>query len=588
MRKQGAMHKRIARLCATSALLTAISLPAWSQQPAYKEFTETSVRELYFIVSFDKSNLRIVVPSAAGQEEVVVGRQTISTAGEAVTSAMMILFDDKGLVFNDSVYLYESISDIEITRNERETEIRFFTSERARSQTGSPRRSNRISFGQDIEIAKDEFVRGAVFSVKGNIRVAGEVNKDVVSLFGDITIAPQAVVRGDLASIFGTITVANSAAVYGDTYSGVKKSFIRRHRMYRGEGDLAVFPRLSYNRVDGFAPYLTVKYQDHDSVLPTAWGTVGYAFASERLRFELGMEQSLWRTMALTAGAKYGRRLASSDDWLIGDGENSAFALLVTEDYKDFYESEGGSAYVKAVPLKGTQIEIGMSGEEARWLPAHRNLWSLFGGHKQFPENFGTVDQTYRAQGIVEIDTTTNVYFSAHIEYNGTDKENLFSRSAWRAWGTLEWSDGSFGSDFEYRRYLLQARRYQRATKQSALLLTGTCGGSDGCLPMNRRFFLGGVGTLYGYRHKEYMGSRFWMVNAEYRFALPRRDLAFALFWDCGQISNAPSFNTGSEAKHSVGAALYVGKGFRLSLARRLDRSSNNQPELYVRLSDIY
>lgn len=569
-------------------LVTAMSAPTRAQAPVYKDYGSTSARELYFVVCFDKSNLRIVVPSARGQEEVVVGRRTISTTGEAVTSAMTILFDERGLIFNDSVHPYQSISDIEISRNARETEIRFFTSGRVRSQAGSPRRGNRMSFDQDIEIAKDEFVRGAVFSVKGNIRVTGEVNKDVVSLFGDITIAPQAVVRGDLAGITGAITVAKASAVYGDTYSGVRKSWIRRHRVYRGEDDWAVLPRLSYNRVDGFAPYLTVKYHDHDSVLPTAWGTIGYAFASEHLRFELGMEQRLWRTMALTAGARYSRRLASSDDWLIGDGENSAFAILATEDYKDFYEADGGAAYLKAIPLKRTKVEIGVSGEETRWLKAHRNLWSVFGGHKRFPENFGTVDQAVRSQGIAEIDTTTNVYLSARVEYNGTDEENLFSRSAWRAWGTLEWSDGSFGSHFEYRRYLLQARRYQRATKQSALLLTGTYGGSDGYLPMHRRFFLGGVGTLYGYRHKEYVGSRFWMVNAEYRFMLPRRDIAFALFWDCGQISSAPGFSTDSEVKHSAGAALYIGKGFRLSLARRLDRSSDNRPELYIRLSDIY
>jgi len=582
------MHRRLAYLCAALSLAVAISNPARSQQPAYKEYTSASSRTDYFAVCFDKSNVRIVVLSPDGREEIQIGRRTISTTGETVASGAMVLFDERGLIFRDSVYPYQSISDIEISRNDRETEIRFFTSGRVRSQAGSPRRGNRMSFDQDIEIAKDEFVRGAVFSVKGNIRVTGEVNKDVVSLFGDITIAPQAVVRGDLAGITGAITVAKASAVYGDTYSGVRKSWIRRHRVYRGEDDWAVLPRPSYNRVDGFAPYLTVKYHDHDSVLPAAWGTVGYAFASERLRFELGMEQRLWRTMALTAGARYSRRLASSDDWLIGDGENSAFAILATEDYKDFYEADGGAAYLKAIPLKRTKVEIGVSGEETRWLKAHRNLWSVFGGHKRFPENFGTVDQAVRAQGIAEIDTTTNVYLSARVEYNGTDEENLFSRSAWRTWGTLEWSDGSFGSHFEYRRYLLQARRYQRATKQSALLLTGTYGGSDGYLPMHRWFFLGGVGTLYGYRHKEYVGSRFWMVNAEYRFTLPRRDIAFALFWDCGQISNAPSFDDGSEVKNSVGAALYLGRGFRLSLARRLDRSSDNRPELYIRLSGIY
>ncbi len=584
------MNRRLVSCGIALLIMLAVSGSIQSQTPTpiYKEYSATTARELYFVVCFDKSNLRIVVPSAQGQEEILVGRRTISTTGAAVTSAMMVLFDERGLIFQDSVYPYLSISDMEISQNNRETEIKFFTSERARSQPGSLRRSNRVSFDQDIDIAKDEFVRGGVFSVKGNIRVAGEVNKDVVSLFGDVTIAPDAVVRGDVADITGTITVAKTAVVYGDIYSGVKKSWIRRHRLYRGEEDVTVVPRFSYNRVDGFAPYATVKYQDQDSSLPTAWGTIGYAFASERLRFELGMEQRVLRTMSLTAGAKYGRRLASSDDWLIGDGENTAFALLVTEDFKDFYESEGGSAYLKAVPSKKTRVEIGFTSEETTWLRAHRNLWSLFGGGKRFGENFATVDRDYWTQGVAEIDTTTNVYLSARAEYDGTDRDNLFGRSAWRAWGTLEWSDESFGSDFGYRRYLLQARRYQKATKQSALLVTGTYGASDGYLPMHRRFFLGGIGTLYGYRHKEYIGARFWMFNTEYRFAFPRRDIALSLLWDFGQVSNAPGFDTGSDVKHSVGAAMYIGRGFRLSLAWRLDRSSDNEPKLYVRLNNIY
>lgn len=578
------------RYAALTVVTIALALPCISraQQPVYKEYTPTTARELYFVVGFDKNNLRLVVPTSRGQEEILVGRQTLSTTGESIRSAAMVLFDQHGLVFSDTVLPYDAISDLEISQKDKETEIRFFTSAKAKAGTGAIRRGNRISFDQPIDIARDEFVRGFVFSVKGDITVHGEVNKDVVSLFGAITTEPQAVIRGNLASITGSMTVAKTSAVYGDTYSGTKKAWIRRPRLYRGGDEFEVLPRLSYNRVDGFAPYLTLKYQDVDSALPTAWGTFGYAFASERVRFELGMQQRLTRKMSLTLGGKYGRRLASSDDWLIGDGENTAFALLVTEDFKDFYESDGGGVYLKAVPKKGVTAELGLFVEETKWLDAHRNLWSLFGGNKRFGENFGTVEDYIRDPGMAVIDSTTDVYLHLRAEYNGANKENLFGRSAWRAWGTLDWSDSAFGSDFNYRRYILQVRRYQKTTRQTMLLLTGTFGASDGYLPMNRLFFLGGVGTLYGYKNKEYWGSRFWMTNAEYRFALPRRDIAFSLFWESGQLSQGAGFDSGAEVKHAVGAAMYLGRSFRVSLARRLDRSYDNSPEIYVRLSDIY
>lgn len=588
MTQSPTMHSRSVLFWAVLASVMISAIRANSQPPEIKEYTPTVSRQLFYTVSFDKSMLRITVPAPSGEQAVQVERNTIATGGGKVTAAAMVLFDARGMLFHDSVYPYDAISDIEVSRDDHETAVRFYTSARPRSTISGIHRGNRVTFDQDVEVAKDDFVRGVIFSVIGNIRVAGETNKDVVSLFGDITVAPQAVVRGNLVSITGAITVAKTSTIYGDTYSGTRRSWIHRHRMYRGEEVVDVIPRISYNRVDGFAPYLTVRYQSHDSTLPVGWATVGYGFASTHLRYEFGVEQRLCQPMALTFGGRYGRTLASSDDRLIGDGENTGFALLVTEDFKDFYESQGGAAYLKAVPAKGTAVQLAFGGEETGWLNAHRNLWSLFGGNKRFPENFATVPPAVRSAGIAEIDTTTNIFFSMRAEYNGTYKDSLFSRSTWRAWGTLEWSARSIGSDFSYRRYVAQVRRYQRATRQSMLLLTGTCGASDGRLPMNRLFFLGGPGTLYGYKNKEYWGSRFWMTNAEYRLTIPRRDVAFSLFWESGQISSAARFTADSEVKHSLGVAMYIGRGFRFSVARRLDRSTDNRPEIYVRLADIY
>ena len=109
-------------------------------------------------------------------------------------------------------------------------------------------------------------------------------------------------------------------------------------------------------------------------------------------------------------------------------------------------------------------------------------------------------------------------------------------------------------------------------------------GGSDGVLPMHKQFYLGGLGTLYGYEHKEYSGQNFWLAGVEYRFAFPHSDLAASLMWDLGQVSDTKSFE-GAEVKHSLGVAFYFGSDFKIGLAKRLDRADNDKPELFARFT---
>ena len=103
-----------------------------------------------------------------------------------------------------------------------------------------------------------------------------------------------------------------------------------------------------YNRVDGLSLGLILRFADPDSVLPKVWVGGNYAFESARWRYTLGLEQTILRHPALALGGSAYRRLASEDDWLLSSDENSAFAWMAGQDYKDYYEAEGANAYVGA------------------------------------------------------------------------------------------------------------------------------------------------------------------------------------------------------------------------------------------------
>ncbi|MFQ5499068.1 MAG: BamA/TamA family outer membrane protein, partial [Candidatus Zixiibacteriota bacterium] len=136
-------------------------------------------------------------------------------------------------------------------------------------------------------------------------------------------------------------------------------------------------------------------------------------------------------------------------------------------------------------------------------------------------------------------------------------------------------------------RYSFALRRHQKITRRTMLLLRGMLALSDGYLPMHKRYFLGGLGTLRGYNHKELMGTRFWMANVEYRFDLPTADFALSALWDVARIANDSPIDEG-QIKHSFGFAAYVDDDLRISLAKRLDRSDNDDPKLYVRLEQTF
>ncbi len=496
------------------------------------------------------------------------------------------LFDESGFIFKGASISYDSLTDITLMESGDRISIVFASRSGPASRVTRFKQGNRISYEGNVAVPDSEFVRGALFCVKGDISIAGEVNRDVISLFGDITIGASASLRDDAIAITGKILAAKEATVYGILYEGGNRVEYAAHRITDA---LTWLEDFRYNRVDGAAIYAGMKYRDPDSVLPTVWGMAGYAFESERWRWELGAEQAILRRVPAVIGVTHYRREASDDDWLLGERENTAFALLATEDYKDYYEAEGATAYLNSHPINELKVTVGYRYEETNWLYANQNLWSLFGGSKRFPLNFRSVDSTARQIGIAEIDSSElgAIYLAA--DYDTRDKDDPFDKTAWHLSLDFEMSKPGLKSSFDYNRYALTARRYQCLTDWSCLILRGRFGNSDGYLPMHKRFFLGGLGSLRGYDQKEFIGTRYWLANIEYRVQLAKPEfVGLAGFWDAGKNANDAKLNGDIEVKQSIGAAVYLGDDLSIRLAERLDRSNDKGPTLIVRLSHTF
>ncbi len=577
-------------VCLASAglLLLAAAGSGFAEEVEYKEFKRSGKSSEFFKITLEKKGVRVTAFFDAQESVQQFQLKDLAAKNGQLFAGDALLFDEAGLVIDGRSYPYDQVSDTRVFGSDDRISILFLTSIGAAASVPRFKRGNLIETSRSLVVDNDEFIRGMVLSMTGNIEIYGEVNKDVISLLGDVYVGPGAVVRGDIVSFSGRVDVARDASVYGEVFRADKRRTKYRHRFSRGDKAVEAIGDFVYNRVDGATAHFGAEFSDSDSLLPLIRAQGGYAFASERWRYEFGLEQVVLRDPAIAVGGALSRRLASEDDWLLGNWENTAFALLVTEDFKDYYEAEGGSVFVRGKPLHNLTVECRYRYEETKWLPANPNLWSLFGGDKKFGDNFARVPYAYRLDGIREIDTTTNAGLTWAVDYDTRDEDDPFDRSAWHVTANLEWSHPDLSSDFDYRRYTLSVRRYQEIHRHAMLLLKGIYGGSDGYLPMYKRFYLGGLGSLRGYKHKEFMGSRFWTATVEYRIAFPKTDVAVSVFWDGAQIANDARLDRDVETRHDLGLALYLGKDFKVNMAKRLDRSFDDDPKFYVRLDHVF
>ncbi|RKX28908.1 MAG: hypothetical protein DRP47_03140 [Candidatus Zixiibacteriota bacterium] len=570
--------------CCVVALGFLLVSSLFATEKKYRDYQSQAKYEHLFEIKFDHKTVTVLVHEGETELKYTLPHSRVSIEAEAVTIGDSIIFKRDGLYFQGRTYRYDSISDAQILQSDESVTIIFKKRDNDSDRPSRLKRGNLISFDRSLVVEDDEFVRGLIFSVKGDIQIYGEVNKDIVNLFGDVFLAPGAVARGDVATVTGSIDVASDASVYGELFSGSEEGGSRVHHFRKKLKSASLSATFFYNRVDGALPFGRIGFKDLDSLLPSVWVSGGYAFESECWRYSLGLEQTLWRKKPLVIGGEFYQRLASEDDWIISAKENTLFALLATEDFRDYYEAEGGTAYLNFKPVDNLTFETRFRSEETNWLSAQPHLWSLFGGNKLFRKNFSSITGVSRN----EIDTTSNASLSVGLNWNTVDPEDPFSHSGWHCDGTIEWSHPDFGSDFDYRRYTMSARRYQKVHRHAMLLLRGIFGGSDGYMPVYKQFFLGGIGSLHGYKYKEYMGTRFWMVNTEYRIDFPRSDLRSCILWDVGQITNNNKFTSNDDIKHSIGIALLLGDNLRVSMSKRLDRSYNDEPRFHVRFDHLF
>jgi hypothetical protein len=331
------------------------------------------------------------------------------------------------------------------------------------------------------------------------------------------------------------------------------------------------------NRVDGTAPGLGVDVtlfggatSNHTSVYLRA----AYAFGADVWRYAAGVRRSFGADHLVTAG--YERHdLTDTDDLFrrrpIEGPRGRPIPFHIVDDY---FRRRGDEAYVFLRPTPRAHLGVSFRNDAHDSLPVVADDAIVFFTRRPRP-NPEVGEGRMRS-----------LMFTGRWSHQAplfpdwqSERDSFLLRTPYgtpfehgqgaRLEATYEVAADGLGGDFSFHRFTGQARASRAVGERHTVtgrLITGLTRGSP---PLQRRFALGGLGTLRGYALKEFAGEQALLATGEWMIQTRPRLPALVLFYDGGAAWS--SGLDGAGWKSDAGAGLewrILGRGWaRVDLA---------------------
>jgi hypothetical protein len=461
--------------------------------------------------------------------------------------------------------------------------------------------SSAQSFSGDKVIEESETIDNNVVVKGGDLTVYGTVNGDVLVVGGDLHMKRTGKITGSARVVNGSILKEDGAVIKGfEDYSRKEKSSFRpSHRKISQTVRTFDVPWsdeqmnldnfiFRYNRVEGVFLGLgsEKKYYWDGERNWNMYGSAGWGFKSHTWRGDLGLVRQFAiltneGSGIIEFGAEGYSLTDTKDKWIISLHENTAAALLIHEDFRDYFERNGYTLHI-AYYSKNDYLKNEL--KFAYLADAYDSLtnkvdWAIFSGGKEFRINPaidpGKMRSMIASGGVSTISNTSH------------------GPEGWSLYASAEFAKKNLGGEFEFGQYILDLRRFQPLGKYDNFNIRLRAGTSDGNLPPQKMFELGGFGTMNAFPFKSEIGNRMLLINAEFNVNGGfLEDLDFWPMWifyninilltsDAGFTRDALPTATALEGveavklndlKHDFGVALTNRSGsFRIGVAWRTD-----------------
>ena len=401
----------------------------------------------------------------------------------------------------------------------------------------------RVSGSMDVAAGRE--IGGDLVVLDGPLTIAGRVTGTVAVVNGDVTLLPGARIDGDLIVVGGIVDGRVTDAVAGRT------SAHRQAMHYRREGDRLVADRgpdgdderwwtrwnrrrarsdrnsitlasaHTYNRVEGLpilvGPSIERNY-DWGRVNLDVHGVVrtadGFRWDSENLGHSARAEVHLGGRGGVILGGRLFDVVDGVEEWHLSDTETGLASFFLHRDYRDYWNRHGGRAYVGLFVGRDAELTVGLSDE--RWASRYeQDPLTLFRNDQRWRDNplmdegeFHVLDARLRLDTRNDPDDPwSGWYVQADLERGQGRYDFVAPRSGGLPTAGLALPPVA-GQRGTWTRGFVDLRRYNRLSPDAQLnlrvVMGGWLGGDE--LPLQRRFSIGGPGTLPGFDFRRQAG----------------------------------------------------------------------------------
>jgi outer membrane protein assembly factor BamA len=338
-----------------------------------------------------------------------------------------------------------------------------------------------------------------------------------------------------------------------------------------------------FTAVDGFVPSLgfNAAVFDHRQFNHAyVTGHLSFKTAPDRGGYALGFERPIFRTRKLYLGGELHDLTASDDQWQVSSTEASLAAIGPRKSFRDYYRRRGVQITSAFRIHPRAELFLAWRGER------HENLavesdFSLWNDDEPFRPNRPAIDGRLSALIVgASLDGASFDRESLGTTYRRHLLEEPFGQRLeefdnhrrpsplWRIDWTSEISaPDALGSDFDFKRHLVSGRARVPLSPHQDFGVRMIGGWSDGLLPTQRLFSIGGLGSVHGYEFKEQNGNTLALMNLEYALGW-RNAFQIVGFFDAGHASFRNVVFIPELAPRDVGWLRGVGFGIAVAGAR--------------------
>ncbi|MEP7383671.1 MAG: BamA/TamA family outer membrane protein [Gemmatimonadota bacterium] len=380
-------------------------------------------------------------------------------------------------------------------------------------------------------------VEGDIGVSGGSLTVSGHVTGRIVAINATVRLTSGARVDGEILVVGGTVdgrdlaTIGGQIRVYrarldvarvGDRFElppdDESGRWWQRNERWRDRGwsSLRLVSAHTYNRVEGlpviFGPNFgrDLGWGRLSGEASGIWRTSqGFKWNSDVVGHSVKAELQFGVRRGVRLGGRQLDLVEPVESWQLSDEEVGLASVLLHRDFRDYFNRHGGTVYASL--FRGAAFDATLGYSDQRWADRRtRDPWTLFRNSETWRENPVLDEGNFHLlNGTLRYDTRNDEgnpwsgwYILGDYEY-GTGAISRYGTASPGA--RTETIDGLT----TYDRLFVDVRRYNRIAPGAQLNMRLAAGGwlSGDDLPLQRRFSLGGPGTMPGFDFRRTAGE---------------------------------------------------------------------------------